>query len=167
MIDINFIPIFNDKEFITATEEYETIWAKDGEGIFKTLESITDLKFKEDRIAVLVYEGISYSGRNSQDIMRLRASYDSAVKKGTLVHELSHRLLFGFKTSTAEEDHLVLNLFLYDSWITLYGIEFADMMVAVESKRTDMYKNAWEHTLQMTDKERREEFSNLKQLQSE
>jgi hypothetical protein len=61
MIDINFIPIFNDKEFVSATEEYRNIWASDGAKIVKTLESITDLKFKEDRIAVLVYEGVSFS----------------------------------------------------------------------------------------------------------
>ena len=159
MISMNFIPIFNDKNFVSATEEYKTIWSADSGKIIQAIESTTALEFEEKRIAVLVFEGVSSSGKNANDLMKLRASYSTEVKKCTLIHELSHRLLFGFKFDTSEDGHKILNLFLFDVWKQLYGEEFANKMVDVESQRTDMYKNAWKYALSMTPDERKEAFS--------
>jgi len=160
MITIHFIPIFEDLDFLSAAEEYKNIWAADGQMIISTLESVTGLSFQESRIAALVYEGMSFSGRTAEDIMRLRASYNIDVKKGTLIHELSHRLLFNFKAIDSLQDHKLLNLFLYDVWSKIYGVDFADRMVIVESERSEMYKNAWNYALSMTQDRRKEEFQN-------
>lgn len=161
MINIRFIPIFEDEKFVTATNEYTEIWTSDGQKILHSLELISNLKLREDRIAVLVYEGVSFSGRESNDAMKLRASYNKDVKKGTLIHELSHRLLFDTKIRTSEDGHKLLNLFLYDVWNNLYGKDFSDMMVDVESERSEMYKKAWKYALSMNSSERKDLFTKL------
>lgn len=154
MTTLRFIPIFEDELFIKACSEYQSIWNSDGPSIVQAYKEITGLTLEEDRIAVLVYEGVSFSGRNQSDAMKLRASYEYDVKKGTLIHELGHRLTFAIQNDSSEEEHRFLNLFLYDVWQSIYGKDFADMMVAVESRRTDMYKRAWEYALAMDFNER-------------
>lgn len=58
--------------------------------------------------------------------------------------------------------HKVLNLILYDVWESLYGKEFADSEVGVESKRTDIYKQAWDWALSINSSERMKIFNQLK-----
>lgn len=159
MISIRFIPIFEDTEFIEAAKEYEYIWKQENAHIIEAFKTVTGLSFLEDRIACVVYEGMSMSGRTVDDIMKLRASYDVEVKKGTLVHELAHRLAFNIKNHPADLDaHQVINLFLYDTWVELYGEEFANRMVEVEKGRTEMYKHAWEWALAFSKAERMNKF---------
>ncbi|MCI0619572.1 hypothetical protein L0Y40_00855 [Candidatus Wolfebacteria bacterium] len=115
-----------------------------------TLEKFSGLSFVEQRIGAVVYEWISFSGRSPKDIMRLRASYPRDVKKGTLVHELGHRLLFGVDTSRdGLDEEKVLFLFLHDVRTEVYGKEFADAQVAIESALTGVYDyaEAWKWTL--------------------
>lgn len=89
--------------------------------------------------------------------MRLRASYPYSVKQGTLIHELGHRLISPLHNRVEDlDEHQHLNLFLHDVWIKLYGKEFADEMVAVESKRKGLYdyEGAWKWSLNLSAEEK-------------
>ncbi len=90
--------------------------------------------------------------------MKLRASYDLEVKKGTLIHELSHRLLFNLKNKPAGDEHKLLNLFLYDVWEELYGTQFAHNMVRAEKEFGSLYRDAWEYALSMDKDSRKRTF---------
>ncbi len=87
--------------------------------------------------------------------MRLRSSYPFDTKRATLIHELGHRLQSRF-FGREEEDHPVLFLYLFDVWDELYGAEFADAQVAVESRRRGLfdYETAWSTALALTPEER-------------
>ncbi len=141
-MNIYFYP--DNENFTDATKKYQSIWQEDGNLIITALETAGKMKFKESIINAIVFEGMSHSHPLS-----LRASYSSDVKKGTLVHELAHRLVVGnnLKSNNPLEAHKLINNILYDSWVLLYGKEFADTMVKIESERTPMYKEAWKWTL--------------------
>jgi len=79
-----------DSRFDEAADEYRNIWSVHGSRIEKLLEDTTGVSLGAERITVVVFKGISSSGVKGE-AMRLRASYPSSVKRGTLVHELSHR----------------------------------------------------------------------------
>ena len=140
-MNINFYP--DNENFIEAAKEYQLIWEKDGNRIITALESTSKMIFKEKIINAIVFEGISHSHPLS-----LRASYSSDVKKSTLIHELAHRLMVGnnMKAENSLEAHKLINGILYDAWVSLYGKEFADTMVKIESERTPIYKEAWDWT---------------------
>jgi hypothetical protein len=143
MIQLSFKPV--SEEFKLATEDYQNIWNKEGEIIIKTFEEVTGLSFKQKSIDVIVYEGPSFSGKLNTP-MKLRASYSTDLKRGTIVHELGHRLIVPLHNRIEGiDEHRTLNLFLYDVWVKLYGEEFANEMVSAESKRTGLYdyKTAW------------------------
>ena len=129
--------------FNAATEEYREIWRTEGERISIALEETTGLEMEAGPIRTIVYGGISNSGYRHIP-MRMRASYPPDTKRATLVHELAHRLISGF-TSKNEDDHPVIFLFVYDVWVKLWGEEFADAQVAVESERRGNYdyESAW------------------------
>ncbi len=133
-------------------QEYIDIWSQQGENILGVLEKVSGLEFKQKKIEVLVYEGPSSSG-GPEIPMKLRASYSKEVKMGTLVHELGHRLLESLSSRPEGlDEHQTLNLFLYDSWFELFGKNFADMMVGVESERKGIYdyKKAWDWFLSLS-----------------
>jgi len=160
MLRLNFKPLYNQKDLLEATKEYEEIFKKDGQKITKAFEEIGDRKFKEKEIDILVYEGISTSGRKSEP-MKLRASYPHEVKKATLIHELGHRFLFDCEDKKQELDqHQILFLILYDIWTKLYGIKFANEQVKIESERKGFYdyKKAWDWALNLTKQEREKMF---------
>ena len=161
MIKIRFIPIFEDDEFIDAVNEYTQIWDAEGTKILDVFKKITNLSFIENRIAVVVYEGISFSGRTPNDVMKLRASYDADTKKGTLIHELSHRLLFNIKNRVEEDEHKTIYLFLFDVWVELYGEDFAKKMVQIEMNRGENYMSAWNYALSLTNTQRSDKFLSL------
>ena len=98
-------------------------------------------------IRTIVYGGISNSGYKRQP-MRMRASYPPDTKRATLVHELAHRLISDLVSRDFEE-HPIIFLFVYDVWVKLWGREFADEQVAVESKRRGNYdyESAWRDAL--------------------
>jgi hypothetical protein len=93
--------------------------------------------------------------------MWLRASYQYATKKATLVHELGHRLIA--KQSKAD-NHPILFLFLYDVWVELWGKEFADEQVAIESNRRGLYdyEGAWREALSISSAERKKKLKWLR-----
>jgi len=161
MISIRFIPIFEDKEFTDAVNEYQQIWEVEGSRIVNALKKLTGLSFMENRIAVVVYEGVSFSGRTPNDVMKLRASYSTDVKKATIVHELSHRLLFSLKNRPDMDEHQIINLFLYDVWVDLYGENFATEMVEIEKKRDEKYQKAWDWALNLSKEQRADKFTEL------
>lgn len=166
-LELQFVPESDKKEFITATEEYREIWQEDGERMIRFLEDTTNLGFRNPRINVEIFEGISRAGVFTPP-MKLRASYPQNIKRATLVHELSHHLLYDnglgveLEVEGQElENHKRINLFLYDAWVDLYGTVFADRQVEVESGRVSFYREAWEWALGMTPEERAAELKSL------
>jgi hypothetical protein len=141
-------------QFRPATEEYRAIWAKEGPRIVVAMECVSGLRFESGPIPVSVYEGVSFSGRRGGPPMVLRASYPEPTKRGTLVHELAHRLAgdVPFKG----DHHELIFLFVYDVWTDLWGKEFADEQVAVESRRRGLvdYEGIWKRTLALSQPER-------------
>ena len=142
---IDFQP--ESARFNAATEEYREIWRTEGERISAALEAATGLEMEAGPIRTIVFGGISNSGYKRQP-MRMRASYPPDTKRATLVHELAHRLISGL-TSKNEDDHPIIFLFVYDTWVQLWGREFADEQVAVESERRGNYdyESAWREAL--------------------
>jgi hypothetical protein len=149
-LQISFHP--DSDRFSEATQQYQTIWAREGSSITAAMEAASGLKFEGREVLAIVLEVSSDSGY--KDIpMHLRASYPLDTKKATLIHELGHRLeseLF----HQGEDDHRYLFLWIYDVWIKLYGREFADAQVAVEKQRGRMYPAAWDFALSFTPEQR-------------
>ena len=81
--------------------------------------------------------------------MELRASYPTATKQATLMHELGHRLESNlFRAS--EDDHRFLFLWLFDAWTDVYGEEFAREQVVIERRRGGVYPAAWDSALALS-----------------
>src|SRR6476620_10553888 len=91
-LQIDFTP--SADEFRAATDEYRAIWAKEGPRIVAAMERISGLRFEKGPVTASIYEGTSFSGEPGGRPMVLRASYPEPTKRGTLVHELGHRLAF-------------------------------------------------------------------------
>jgi hypothetical protein len=142
---INFRP--ESSRYTAATEEYQKIWRTEGERISAALEKATGLEMEAGPIAAIVYDGRSNSGYHSNP-MRMRWSYPPDTKRATLVHELAHRLIADLVPRDFEE-HPVIFLFVYDVWVELWGQEFADEQVVVESNRRGHYDyaGAWRDAL--------------------
>ena len=142
---IDFQP--ESPRFEAATEAYREIWRTEGERISAALEAATGLEMEAGPIRAIVYEGISNSGYKRHP-MYMRASYPPDTKRATLVHELAHRLIADL-TSRDLEEHPIIFLFVYDVWVTLWGQDFADAQVAVESERRGNYdyESAWRDAL--------------------
>jgi len=133
--------------FKAATEEYREIWSTEGARISAALEAATGLEMESGPIKAIVFEGISNSGYKWKP-MRMRSSYPPDTKRATLVHELAHRLIADLSSRDLEE-HPIIFLFVYDVWVQLWGQEFADEQVAVESERRGHYdyESAWRDAL--------------------
>lgn len=142
---IDFQP--ESERFNAATEEYREIWRTEGKRISAALEAATGLEMEAGPIRTIVYGGISNSGYKRQP-MRMRASYPPDTKRATLVHELAHRLIADLSSRNLEE-HPIIFLFVYDVWVQLWGQEFADEQVVVESGRRGNYdyESAWRDAL--------------------
>jgi hypothetical protein len=164
MLQLRFIPIFEDDNFLASAQEYESIWNEEKEMIIDAFNKVTGLSFVEDRIAAVIYEGRSFSGRRPNDIMVLNWKPDIEVKKATLIHELSHRLLFNLKNrihGTSTDEHKDIFLFLYDVWVKLYGTNFADKMVEIEKAYGEVYLESWNYIFSMSEEERASKLREL------
>ena len=151
---IEFVP--ESETFAAAVGEYERIWATEGARIARTMQEVSGLTFTDTAITAIIYEGVSSSGFRDTP-MRLRASYPVETKKAALMHELGHRLqspLF----RQQDEEHGPLFLWLYDSWVRLYGKEWADAQVVIEKRRRGPYPRAWDEALALSAKERAERW---------
>lgn len=150
MLKLNFTP--ESAAYSEATKSYKNIWDSVSNRVIFEIEKTTSLKFKNQEIEVIIFEGMSQSHP-----MKLRASYDDETKCATLVHELVHRIFVdnGLKFCATEnsqsfEIHKAINLVLYDMWLVLFGQEVAKRQVAMESSRTLMYKSAWVWAMSLT-----------------
>ena len=108
---VSFTP--ESEKHAQAAREYQDIWSGEGGRIIEAMESVSGLKFVEREVRVIVYEGVSWSGRGSSP-MKLRASYPSDVKKATLIHEFGHRLIAMIRKTKEVDEHRALFLILYD-----------------------------------------------------
>jgi hypothetical protein len=127
------------------------------------MEHVSGLKFPEQAIEAVVYEGISRSGSEGSP-MRMRASDPVATRKATLIPELGHRhLAQPRRRPPGVDEHRVLFLFLYDVWEKLEGNGIADAQVAVEKRRRGVYdyEAAWEWVLAQSQEERTKRFSEM------
>jgi hypothetical protein len=150
-----------DQTFASAAEEYQRVWLDEGSTIVAAMERVSALTFRENQVNVVVFEGVSRSGSGNTP-MYLRASYPPDVKKATLVHELGHRLIAQLTNRPADlDEHRVLDLLLYDIWETLWGKDFADRQVVIESGRTGLYDYAaaWRWALSLSKGERAARFA--------
>lgn len=168
---INFYPESDNLEFEKAAKEYRQIWGKDGARIAAAIEKISGLKFKEKIINAVTCDDVSYSIP-----LKLQSNISFENKKGTLVHELCHRLLVGnnVRFDFAYEDpnwnmevHKQVDLILYDIWVELYGEEFAKKEIEYEiglwtGKGISPYKIAWDFVLSLNKNERAKEFAKFK-----
>jgi hypothetical protein len=132
------------------------------------MERISGLRFDsppyaDTSIVAVIFEGVSNSGFRD-DPMHLRASYPSDTKKATLVHELGHRLQVGV-ARPGEDEHEVLFPWLYDTWVALWGRDFADAQVLVERARRGPYPGAWDAVLALDSAARAERFRALRTRQ--
>ena len=146
------------ESFADAAAEYRSIWQAEGERIVEVVERLTGLDFEAGPVHVIVYEGTSFSGYRDRP-MRMRASYSRSTKQATLVHELAHRLISELVPGTFE-DHPIIFLFVYDDWVELWGRDFADREVEVESARRgpSNYRATWQSTLALSAAERAQKF---------
>lgn len=164
---INFYPEQNNPDFEKAAGEYAKIWKKEGNKIVSVIEKVSGLKFKEKAINALTYDEISYSVP-----LQLQSNISLVHKKGTLVHELCHRLIVGndIRLDVGYEDknwnlevHKHVDLILYDILVELYGEGFAKKEIEYEislwtGKDISPYKIAWEWATSMTKEDRQKEF---------
>jgi len=160
MLEIRFYPKSNNEELIKATSEYQLFWDKEGKRITDSIQKLTGLNFKEKDIKAIIDEATSKSHP-----LQLRASYSLEIKKATLIHELCHILLsdndIKIKDNNSLEIHKTIYLILYDVWTSLYGKDYADQMVDVESQRNSIYNEAWKWALSFKKEERIHKFREL------
>lgn len=165
-VSFTFTP--QDQSFASAAEDYRRVWVDEGSRIAEAMERTAALSFTENHVEVVVFEGVSMSGGNGRP-MYLRASYPADVKKSTLVHELGHRLIAQLRNRPADlDEHRVLDLFLYDVWESLWGKDFADQQVIVESGRTGLYDyaGAWRWAMSLSKAERASRFADIRRSNS-
>jgi hypothetical protein len=162
-VTVTFSPEKKTPAFSTAVDEYRAIWAAEGSRIIEGMEKISTLRFPEKSIKVQIYEGPSFSGRGGAP-MKLRASYRPEEKKGTLVHELGHRMNAQLKVRPDDlDEHRLLFLYLYDLYVDLYGKEFADREVAFGKTLKGLYdyEAAWNWAMGMSRDERLTKFADV------
>ena len=154
---IDFEP--ESPRFVAAAEEYRAIWRAEGERISTALEQATELQMEAGPIRAIVFNGVSSSGYPGWP-MRMRADLAPDTKRATLVHELAHRLISPI-TPRRFDDHPIIFLFVYDVWVQLWGKDFADAQVAVESQRTGRYDyaGAWRDALALGADGRKQRWS--------
>jgi hypothetical protein len=144
-----------------AAAGYRDLWQAEGARIVAALERTAGVAFPPAPIEVLITPGrpmTSYDGRT----IRLRPYFSPDWSRGTLVHELGHRLSFLLPRTAGLDDHRLLYLFLYDAWTDLWGRDFADHMVRVERRIGPAYDAAWTWALAMTREERQARLTALR-----
>ena len=157
---INFYPEHDDPILIKVAQTQHETWLAEGGRIVEVISSYTGLNFIETEITAVITYQASFSHP-------LVLYYQAG--KGRLIHELLHRLFVGNdieipnkKLNPKLEIHKVLNLVLYDIWDELYGEEFANNQVEIESKfGSEAYVLAWKYALSLSSQERKEEFQKI------
>ena len=139
---IHFIPSQTIPHPAAHLAEYKHLWSTCGSDVIAALEHTSRLHFAEPELLVLLVNDSSHSGSRNVPAMKLRYNYSKDVKLGTLMHELGHRLLFQLRANhPALTEHQKLYLFLLDAWVHIKGPAFHDVMVSVESQRSERYSS--------------------------
>src|SRR5688572_4083161 len=136
----------------SAARAYRAIWEQDGARIIAALEARTCMRFPETAVAAVVGDEVSDSG-GPEHPMSLRASYDLAVKRATLVHELAHRHLWQLEQRLDDVDgHRTLYLILEGVWAEVWGEDFAGERVRGETSwhASYDYAAAWSWARRLT-----------------
>jgi hypothetical protein len=142
-VQVRFVPY--SAAHVSHARAYEAIWERYGAQIIAALEKWTCLPFAEREVTAIVADGVSHSGGPNHP-MQLRATYDEATKRSTLVHELGHRHLWQLERRLDDVDgHKTLYLVLEHVWAEVWGTEFAAARVHGEStwRATYDYASAW------------------------
>lgn len=152
-----------------AAKQSQKIWDAEGSRIVDALEAATGLKFEPQTIQVILHEGPSVTGSRDGP-MRLNVAHPVRM---SLPHELGHRLTNSYVPAEhtglarALEAHKLLDLYLYDVWVKLYGKNFAAESVATERSWKALgfqfIDSAWEWALSMTEAERAAKLRELVQ----
>lgn len=140
----------------SAARAYRSVWEQDGPRIVAALEARTCMRFSEAAVGALIGDNVSDSG-GPEHPMSLRASYDTDVKRATLVHELGHRHLWQLPERLDEVDgHRTLYLILDRVWADVWGAEFAAARVRGEAswQASYDYAAAWAWARALTVDER-------------
>ena len=158
-VSMTFTP--QDQTFADAAEAYRRVWVEEGTKIIDAMERGTGLTYLEKQVNAVIFEGVSTAGGGDRP-MYLRASYPPDVKRAALVHEHGHRLIAQLTVRPSDlDEHRVLDLFLYDVWTSLWGRDFADQQVVIESGRTGLYdyETAWTWALSLGKEQRASRFA--------
>jgi hypothetical protein len=154
--DTHVVFIATSSAYVNAARSYEAIWAEYGDRIVASFEARTCLPFPEPEVAALIADEVSNSG-GPEHPMRLRATYPSAIKQSTLVHELGHRHLWQLAERLDGVDgHRTLYLVLDRVWADVWGEKFAAEAIRRESAwDADYdYAAAWSWARSLTRNER-------------
>lgn len=140
----------------SAARAYRDVWEQDGARIVAALEARTCMRFAEAAVGALIGDNVSDSG-GPEHPMSLRASYDTDVKRATLVHELGHRHLWQLTERLDDVDgHRTLYLILERVWADVWGEDFAAASVRGETswQASYDYASAWAWARALTVDER-------------
>jgi hypothetical protein len=158
MISIHFYPESDSEIFVVEALLYQEIWNAEGPSIVHAFERESGLHFEDQHLNALI--ALNY---NSPSPLIVRIADSNESRRGMLTHELGHRLIEqrrGISNKNIiparnENDHRLLYLFLYDTWISLYDESFAERAVARESTYGAKFRDAWEWALSFKIKEER------------
>lgn len=164
MLQINFYPESDKEKYIKAAKEYQLIWKNDGKTIVELIEKYSGINFKTKIINAVTFDDVSFSIP-----MKLESSLTYDQKKGTLVHELLHRLLndnkylIPMEKDFTEKIHRMIDLILFDIWTDLFGKDKAKENMDHEIGYGCLsYKNAWEWALSFSKEDRKTKFEEMK-----
>lgn len=137
--------------------EYNGLWSIYGDVITNAFEKVTSLSFKENVIEAIVGDYPSnFAGNSCSDPMLFRFSVRH--KMGTLFHELSHRLLLEYHflyNGVVENDHELIDLFLFDVIKEAFGVDAAYERMAYEITFPELeIPQAWKSIMYYSQQER-------------
>lgn len=155
----------DDDKYNMHLQEYIVIWEKEGHRIIESFEKIIGLQFKEKEIDLLINSGFNDSNSSGDKIGdKMHFRHNNRCKIGTFLHELSHRFITEYDLENVskrvmefDDIHEIIDLFLYDVIVDLYGRDAADMRVEYESSFEEPeYCNSWKKTLKLSFEERQD-----------
>jgi hypothetical protein len=160
-LQLIFHPESDLTEVSQHVAEYEKLWSKYGDDIISSLEKTSGFKFRETFIHVNVSDFISYSHP-----MNLRTYPNIDSKLSAMTHELAHRVMFkhikGMGKQNSLVKHKTLFLFLYDTFLELYGEEFLQKTIAFDSGLNNDFVEAWKFVSGLNKEGRSDLFGKLK-----
>lgn len=158
---VTFTPL--EPRFEETADYYRRLWQAEGTRIMAALERESGFAFPDRPLEIILRDARPMTGYGCTAI-RLRGTYTGPVAVGTLIHELGHCLTARMPRTSGLSDHRLLYLFLYDTWTSLYGSDFADRMVRLERRIPGGdYDAAWTWALAMTREERKARLRTLQQ----